>query len=216
MKYEHSERAKQILDELIEYTGKPRELVVQRAKTAFVELAWQWHEKKDVLSYYRDSDLYIFDLTAYQSMLVPEVNYMVEYVEREKIKKVLDLGGGIGEYTIRLMKEAGCEVTFLDLKDSKTMDYARWRFKKQGVKPTIVFEDYKWQNEMWDAVVAMDVIEHLENAEETIANLERKAKFIFANPGKIKFNDLYPQHISAYQLKNFREAGINFYRNQLI
>lgn len=214
MIYEHNERAVQILNDLLEYTGKPRDLVIQRCKSAMIELAWQWHDKKDVLSYYRDTDLYIFDLTQYQSMLVPAVNYMVQNAENRKFKKVLDLGGGIGEYTIRLMQEAGVEVTYLELKDSETLKYAQWRFDKHKVKPHIVNEDYKWQNESWDAVIAMDVLEHMENAEETIKWLEATTKFVFANPDKIKFNDLFPQHISEYQLKNFEEVGVNLYQKR--
>lgn len=214
MNYGHSERAGQILEDLVKFTGKPAELVKSRCKIAVVELAWLWHFKKDILSFYRDTDLYIFDLTAYQSMIVPEVNYMIEYIEKHKIKKILDLGGGIGEYTIRILQETKANVTFLELKDSKTLEYAKWRFKKHKVNPAIVFEDFLWKNESWDAVIAMDVLEHLENANEMIADLERKAKFVFANPEKIKFNELYPQHISAYQLANFTEIGVNLYKNK--
>ncbi len=212
MKYEHSERAKEILDDLLEYTGKPRDLVVQRCKYAAYELAFLWGKRRDTLSYYRDTDLYIYDLTSYQSMIVPEVNYMVEAAEKHKMKKVLDLGGGIGEYTLRLMKEAGVEVTYLDLKGSETLKYAQWRFDKHKVRPKIVFEDEKWQNEKWDAIVAMDVLEHMENAQEVLAQIEKSTKFLFANPEKIKFNDLYPQHISEYQLANFEEIGLNLYK----
>lgn len=211
-------KANDILDDLVEYTGKPRDLVIQRSKAAMAELAWQWHFRKDTLSYYRETDLYIFDLTKYQSQIVMDLNLMIEELKVRKLKKVLDLGGGIGEYTIRAIKEAGCEVTFLDLKDSKTMEYAKWRFTKHGVRPTIVTEEYAWQQEDWDAVFAMDVIEHLEkkDAEETIEALKKHTMYVFANPEFIKFNDLFPQHITQFTLQGFKSVGTQLWQNTLI
>ena len=210
---EHTARAEQILTDLVEYIGRDRELVRQRCKSAMYELAWQWPKTKSTLDFYRESDLYIFDLTLYQAMMVPDVNYMVEEAEIHKFKKVLDFGGGIGEYTLRLIKEANAEVTFLELKDSKTLEYAKWRFKKYGIKPHIVNEDYTWQNEDWDAVVVMDVLEHLEDPKPVIEALKKRAKNIYANPEKVKYNQYYPQHISHFELDGFKNLEINLYQN---
>lgn len=212
------EIANMLLDELIEYTGKPRDLVIQRAKSAYVELAWQWHEHKDDLAYYRDTDLYIFDLTKYQAQLVVDVDMMIEEIRVRKLKKVLDFGGGIGEYTRRAIKEADADVTFLELKDSQTLKYANWRFTKHKIKPKIVTEAYPWQAEKWDAVIAMDVIEHLnkEEAERTIKALQENAKYVFANPEFLKFNDFFPQHITEFKLDGFVKVGTMLWRNAKI
>lgn len=208
--------AMQLLNDLIEYTGKPRDLVIQRAKMAFVELAWDWHDHKDDLAYYRDTDLYIFDLTKYQSQLVVDVDYMMEEIKVRKLKKVLDFGGGIGEYTIRAIKEAGADVTFLELKDSQTLKYAKFRFTKHKVSPTIITEQDPWQDEEWDAVIAMDVIEHLntEEAHKTIKALNEKAKYVFANPEFLKYNDLFPQHITKFTLDGFTRVGTMLWKNK--
>lgn len=213
MKYEHRERSEQILDDLVEYTGRERELVSERCKSARVELAWEWPKRKDVLEYYRTSDLYIFDLTLYQAMLIPDVNYMIEEIDLHGIKKVLDFGGGIGEYSIRTLQETKANVTYLELKGSKTAEYAQWRFKKHHVKPTVVSEDYPWQDEDWDCVFIMDVLEHLENPESVIENLQKRAKYLFVNPEKIMYNPIYPQHISHFELKGFEKVEINLYKN---
>jgi len=213
-------RANNLLKDLVEYTGKPLELVKQRAKSAYVELAWIWHNQKhqtpeEILDFYKKTDLYIFDLTKYQSILVLDVNMMISELKERKLVKMLDLGGGIGEYTKRAIEEAGCDVTFLELKDSKTLDYAKWRFTKHKLKPKIVTEEYPWQNEEWDVVFAMDVIEHMTEAEakKTLDALRTKAKYVFANPEFITYNDLYPQHITSFKLEGFSRSGTLIYKN---
>lgn len=207
------EYADRLLNDLVEYTGRPRELVKERCKAAVVELAWQWPNRKDDLDYYRDTDLYNFDLTFYQSKIAMDVNYMFQFIEEKKIKKILDFGGGIGEYTIRAMQELKAEVTFLEVDGSKTLEYAKWRFKKYGVEPKIVGLDYPWQNEQWDLIFAMDVLEHLKDPEPTIKQFEKATKFLAANPDKIPYNDFYPQHISKFTLANFAQKGLNLYQN---
>lgn len=211
-----AERANGILSDLVEYTGKPRDLVIGRCRSAAAELAWQWYDREDVLSYYRKTDLYMFDLTKYQSQLVLDLNTMIEELRVRKLKKVLDIGGGIGEYTIRAVKEAGCDVTFLELKDSLTLKYATWRFTKHKVSPRIVFEDFQWHDEHWDAVFAMDVIEHMEEAEakKTLDALKAKAKYVFANPEFLKFDDLTPQHITKFTMEGFERSGTMIWRNK--
>lgn len=213
----HVQRANKILDDLVEYTGKPRQLVIARSKAAMAELAWQWHDKKDTLDYYKKTDLYIFDLTKYQSQLVLDVNMMVEEIRERKIHKILDFGGGIGEYTIRTLQECKkTEVTFLELKDSQTLKYAEWRFTKHKVSPKIVTEDYPWQAEEWDAVFAMDVIEHLEkaDAQKALKALQQKAKYVFANPEFLKFHELFPQHITEFEMIGFQRVGTMLWKNK--
>ena len=56
--------------EMAEYTKRNKRLVEERCKTAFIELAWLWEEcKNDPIAYYRESGLYTFDLSHYQTLL---------------------------------------------------------------------------------------------------------------------------------------------------
>ena len=55
-------------------------------------------------------------------------------------------------------------------------------------------------SEEWDMINAMDVLEHLEDPSKVIADLAEKARYIFCNPEDIKYNVLYPQHISTFDL----------------
>ena len=213
---DHKEGARELLNDLIEYSGLPEELVRERCKYAVWELAYQWPNYKNPLDFYRNTDLYIYDLTKYQSILVPTVNYMVEMAKKYELKKILDLGGGIGQYTIRLANESKCEVAYLDLKNSKTAEYAIWRFKKRLEKmPPILTEVSEWWNEDWDAVVAMDVIEHMEPdlARKTLKRLKEKARYVFANPENVQYNEAYPQHIGRFTMDGFKHIDINLYKN---
>lgn len=216
---DHAERAREILNDLIEYTGKSEDLVRERCKYSTQEMVWHWDKYKDnPLEFYRDTDLYIFDLTKYQSILVPTVNYMVEYAKEFKIKKVLDLGGGIGEYTLRLSIDAECEVTYLDLKGSKTRAYAQWRFGQAGIDPKLLDEDADWHSQEWDAVVAMDVLEHMEKPimQKALEAMRKNAKYIFCNPDQVRYNEIYPQHITRFTLEGFERVDLNLYRNKAL
>lgn len=216
---DQAERAKAILNDLIRYTGQPEEVVRQRCKYSAWELAYQWPKYKDrTLEFYRESDLYIFDLTLYQSLLVPTVNHMVEAATINKFKKVLDLGGGIGEYTIRFTKEAECDVTYLDLENSETVKYAAWRIKRAGIEVPMVTEKHEWHNEPWDCIIAMDVIEHMddETAAKTMEAIRKNVKFVYCNPEDVRYNELYPQHITRFTMEGFEKIDIDLYKNKAL
>jgi 2-polyprenyl-3-methyl-5-hydroxy-6-metoxy-1,4-benzoquinol methylase len=188
--------------ELCEYTGLSEDIVKRRCKNAALILAWEFHEAADVLDYYRNSEWYIYDLTYYQNDILGDVFYgWFDKLFAEPLNG-LDLGGGIGEYTIHAMKQ-GCEVDFIDV-DGKTLEYAKWRFKKHGVSPNIYNEDFKIDKD-YDFIVAMDVLEHLENPDERIKEIAAHTKYLFANPEQVQYNILYPQHISRYDLTPYFE-----------
>lgn len=193
--------------ELAEYTGRNLTLVEARCQIANVEQAWRWEKlyKDNPLKGYREDNLYIFDLTHYQ-MRLQKGNiheWFRDMIRSYGWKTGLDIGGGIGEQTI-IACEEGVDMTFCEIKGSKTLAYAKWRFDKYGVKPKIVFENYKIDRD-FDFIVAMDVFEHLENPKPVIERCYMHTKFLFCNPGQIKFNWLYPQHISKYTLEPYFE-----------
>ena len=198
---------KNLYKELAEYTGRSLTLVEARCQIANVEQAWKWEAlyKDDPLKGYREDDLYIFDLTHYQMRL--QKNNMHQWF-RDMIKKYgwktgIDIGGGIGEQTIIAMEE-GVDMAFCEVKGSKTLEYALWRFDKYKVRPKVFFEDYEI-NKDFDFVVAMDVFEHMIDPEPVIKAVAKHAKYLFCNPGQIQFNWLYPQHISRFTLEPYFE-----------
>jgi 2-polyprenyl-3-methyl-5-hydroxy-6-metoxy-1,4-benzoquinol methylase len=193
--------------DLAEYTKRPQVLVEARSIHASVETAWQFEQYKDKpLEHYRNTDLYTFASTRYQMEL--QANNMHEWyqsaIKTFKWKNGLDLGGGIGEQTI-LAIEAGVEkMTFVEVGNSPTEAYAKWRFEKHGVADKIKFvnEDFKIKQD-YDFIVAMDVFEHLEKPQPVIEAVSKHTKYLFCNPREIKYNWLYPQHISQFSIEPY-------------
>ena len=200
--------------DLTEYTGRFKELVIARADIASVELAWLWElYKDDPIAFYRETDLYIFALTRYQyRMQVRKLHTWFEYmIKKHSWKKGLDYGGGIGEQTILAMKN-DVEMVFTDIQDSKTLDYAKWRFKKYDVKPEINYEGYQI-NQDFDFINAMDIFEHLEKPEPIIKSIHKHTEWLFCNPEQLKYNEWVPQHISKFDLtKYFKHEDLYLWR----
>lgn len=208
------EMKKDFFQELTKYTGKPYDLVRERCIRSPVELAWLWYEYDNPIDYYKDTSLYIFDLSNYQTAL-QELGFLDWYskiIPEHNIKTVLDFGGGIGETTI-IAAEQGADVTYLDITDSKTMEYAKWRFDKYNVKPKIIGHTEEFGN--YDLIVAMDVLEHLENPQEMIEKFSKHCKYLVC-PDEMKTYDCYyPQHISHYDLStHFSKIALNLYKSK--
>jgi 2-polyprenyl-3-methyl-5-hydroxy-6-metoxy-1,4-benzoquinol methylase len=166
--------------ELAEYVNRNEELVKCRCDYASLELSFQFHNYKDrILEYYRETDLYIYALSSYQTLLA-KYNFH-EWLKSAfnfyGWKSTLDMGGGIGEYSIIAYKE-GADTFYQDVSGSKTVDYALWRFGRYNVHPTLLDENYKIDRE-YDVIVAMDVLEHLENPAEVIKDIVESTHLIF-------------------------------------
>jgi len=190
--------------DLVDYTKIHPQLAMHRCEYVAIELAIQWKNKKDVLDFYKTSDLYIFDLTNYQLMLEHSghVKNMIEQMKGLGVKKVLEYGGGIGEFSL-FCCENGLDITYYDL-PSKTKDYALWRFKKRGGDKIQIAES-DFLGEKWDVVNIMDVLEHLEEPEPVIKKLAESAKYIFCNPENVLYNVYFTQHISKFDLTPYFE-----------
>jgi SAM-dependent methyltransferase len=201
--------------ELAEYTGRDQVLVEARSIHANVELAWQFEKhKNDPLAHYRSTDLYLFASTRYQMDLQFHGfhDWYKMIVEKHNWKLGLDFGGGIGEQTI-LAYEAGVKkMEFLEVSGSPSMLYAMWRFIKHRIEPLVIDETTGGIQADYDFVVAMDVFEHIENPQRVIENLSKSTKYLFCNPDQIKYNWLFPQHISHFTLEPyFKQAELYLY-----
>lgn len=192
---------KDLYQDLAEYTNRDYNLVKARCQIANIEAAWLWEKYKDnPIEFYRDIDLYLFNLTYYQSRLQKsKIPIWYQYmIDQHRWKTGLDIGGGIGEQTILAM-EKGVDMVFTEVRRSHTIKYALWRFDKYGVCPHTEGEDYKIEHD-FDFIVAMDVLEHMENPQDVIQDIALHTKWLFCNPEQIKYNWVVPQHISKFSL----------------
>jgi hypothetical protein len=193
-----------IFIDLMDYAKYPGELVLQRCQYAATELAFLWNNRKGILDFYTSTDLYIYDLTLYQLLLEHNgaIAKMIAEIDRLGLKSILEYGGGIGEFSL-MCGLHGLQVTYFEL-EGKTKEYAKWRFAKHGCGDISLGDDGVLDR-IWDCVNIMDVLEHMEDPDPIIAKLAKNARYIFCNPEQVKYNSLYPQHISKFDISPFFE-----------
>lgn len=188
---------KDFYKELADYLDRDYSLVKARCQYAFTEIAWQWPQyKMQPTQLYKTTDLYLFDLTYYQSLLQESGwHTWLETLLKNSphIQKVLDFGGGIGEATI-IAAEKGLDVSYLDVEGSKTMEYAKHRFQKYNVSPKILTE--RDSLEKYDLIIAKDVLEHIENSDTVLKTFAEKTHYLICKIEDLPYNEFYPEHIS--------------------
>lgn len=126
-----------------------------------------------LLNWYKTSDAYIWELSAYH--IEPGFNYsgMCEGIAvglaNAKKKNVLSLGDGIGDLSMRIDEE-GLSATYHDLENSLTANFAQFRFAKNNRTNIKTLFTNNWDptlgKDSFDAVVALDFFEHLVNVED--------------------------------------------------
>jgi 2-polyprenyl-3-methyl-5-hydroxy-6-metoxy-1,4-benzoquinol methylase len=169
------------------------------------------NNSESLLNWYRNTETYIWELSAYH--LDQGFNYsgMCEGIalglRHSGKNKVLSLGDGIGSLSIRLAQE-GLEATYHDLEGGKTANFAQYRFSLEeklviNTLFTNTFEP-KLGDRLFDAVVALDFFEHVVNVEEwakaVYNTLKKDGVFIPNNAfgiGDAEHGNSIPMHLSV-------------------
>ncbi len=162
-------------------------------------------DSDSLLNWYRTTDAYIFELTAYH--LEEGFNYsgmcegIVNHCKANNWTNVISLGDGIGDLVFDL-KNAGLNPTYHDLEGGKNAGYVH--FLDPDI-PQILSSDWvpEFEKEYFDAVVALDFFEHLVNVEEwakAVFNmLKPSGGFLAQNAfaiGDAEHGDSIPMHLS--------------------
>jgi 2-polyprenyl-3-methyl-5-hydroxy-6-metoxy-1,4-benzoquinol methylase len=165
---------------------------------------------ESLLNWYRTTDTYIWELSAYH--LDAGFNYsgMCEGISlglfHSNKKNVLNIGDGIGTLSLRLAQQ-GLNVTYHDLENSKTAAFAQHRFNNNPelkIKTLFTnnFEPVIGTNK-FDAVVALDFLEHVVNVDEWAISifqcLKKNGVFIPHNAfgiGDAEHGNSIPMHLS--------------------
>lgn len=132
---------------------------------------------EEILEWYRTTDAYCWELSAYHAEVVPagqpDFNYrgmcrgISTHLKNEGVLRPLALGDGIGDLTLSFI-EHGMDGVYHDLLGSKTAEFAAFRFARRAVSPIMLLtETFNPPNDVLavDAVVALDFFEHLPNVE---------------------------------------------------
>jgi GT2 family glycosyltransferase/SAM-dependent methyltransferase len=132
----------------------------------------------DEASFYRTSEQYLYDLTAFAMSGVKDP-YRTEIESLlPRGSSLLDYGCGIGSDGLRLL-EHGYRVAFADF-DNPSARYLRWRLERRGLSAEV----YDLDGDLpggFDAAYAFDVIEHVDDPFAFLAELERRAAVVVVN-----------------------------------
>lgn len=100
-------------------------------------------------------------------------NMLLQYIKRKpKTVKILDFGCGSG-YFVSMLASSGYDTYGLDI-SSEAIQYG----KNQNIKNLDVIDSHKinFLDNYFDAILAMDVFEHLEDEEWALKEIERVLK----------------------------------------
>lgn len=189
---DYEEREKDSLSyralELAAFLGKPEEETAKRLFASFQEhhanVAKDFREycsvygesDKAILNWYRQTEAYLWELTSYHCDRGFNYRGMCQGIaERLKTEKSVDavmcLGDGIGDLSLSLYRH-GLSPIYHDLDESRTADFARFRFWAKGVEIPCVLSPGWTPMELapdcYDAIVSLDFLEHLPNVEEWV------------------------------------------------
>lgn len=127
---------------------------------------------EELLAWYRSTDAYIWELSAYH--LDPGFNYkgmcegIAVHLKGQDKTRVVALGDGIGDLTLTLA-EHGLKPVYHDLAHSRTAEFALARFELGRREPVDWILSAGWSpplgNDFADAIVALDFFEHLTDVE---------------------------------------------------
>ena len=127
--------------------------------------------------------------------------------------KILDFGCGVG-INAQMLSNFG-HVTCFD-QSSEAIVYLKKKFKNN--KKILIEDSFENCNELFDLIIATEVLEHIENDEEEIKKLHKLLKpngFFLATVPAYQFlfsiKDIKLQHKRRYNLSNFRSLIFPFF-----
>lgn len=131
---------------------------------------------EQLLDWYRRTEAYIWELTAYHSATGFNYRGMCEGIaarlKADQARRVLVLGDGVGTMTIHLAK-AGFDAVYHDLAMSRTAEFAAFRYWRQMGKemPTAMTRgwDPEFGESQFGAVVSCDFLEHVTDVPAWVA-----------------------------------------------
>jgi dTDP-4-dehydrorhamnose reductase len=136
---------------------------------------------EDLLEWYRATESYLWELSAFHAD--PGFNYtgmcqgIAERLKSSGAKMVLCLGDGIGDLTLSLV-QAGFDATYHDLADSRTADFAKFRFWLHHPSEISTCETTNWEPDViaerqYDAVISFDFLEHVTDVPRWTATIRK-------------------------------------------
>lgn len=198
-----SELYASLIQDAMEYTGRKHRDQVLHNTDAFLSL-----RKESGLSdadWYRE---YPMDRICRQVWFNTEdrtkkmaTQFILGMIPPNHPRRILDFGCGIG-VTAFALAEKGHHVTAMDIRGTGTLEFLKWRTQKYNV-PMIILESEGGPPQLtgsFDAIIAMDSLEHIAQWRETLAILAdhlNPGGVLFSNNG-VMYDMQQPEHYDLH------------------
>lgn len=171
--HEEGTRIKDIAKDVSEFFSESIEEAKTKIESIQCDQSKEWEERTgSVEDFYRDSTSYIYDGA---KALIAREDRVARYIPLINIRgaKILDIGCGIGS-AVTMLAEQGNEVLGYDI-GKPSIDFCNFRKKKYNLKGEFTTQRPDDLSK-FDIVLAMDVLEHIENLESFLMELGKKLK----------------------------------------
>lgn len=207
-----------ILWELQTYYHLARDVVLERCRVASGNIAAAWRradprQPAAVDAFYRQPLDYAFELLWWHSFGPRDRTFLsllpgALAAYRHGARRVLDFGGGVGSHAL-VLAAMGYEVTLADI-SGELLDLAEWRARIRTRPVRIVHLDRQRLEDVYDVIVAADVLEHLTAPANTLMELCRRLRhggFLFVSMPRGP-SSYVPQHISFWGEQLIVDSGL--------
>lgn len=195
-----------IVDEISSFLQIPKNTARKKVEYEYANpgksVAKAWNKKppkttEEIEGFYKTTDSYIYDLSL-ESIRPTRIEwrdailfYLSQFETRESL---LDFGGGVGTESI-YFANYGYSVTYHDLPGT-THDFAKYRFSLYA--PEVLAIDSRESLGVYDAIICLEVLEHLVNPLATINFLYDKLAYggiLFLTESFELVSSDYPSHL---------------------
>jgi hypothetical protein len=190
-------------EELKEYLGEK-----YKECKGSIEVAKEWNSlhpttQEEAINAYGKMEGYMYDLAQWHELgtRINLTSTIKHWIGLYPIHKILDFGAGICTDAIALKEsQSDLDIIVTDIA-SQHFSFGLWRIAKRKLDiKSIKIEDM----ETYDCIILIDVLEHILEIREFIANICQKTTYVLErNPFSChtyeeKFGDIYPMH-TTYQ-----------------
>jgi len=160
------------LKDLMEYFKIDEEEARKRVSESAQKIGDEWNI--DPATFYQRSEQLIYRTARERGVARNFLKEIVSYSLCRGDEKILDYGCGSGNYLLPL-STLGFDVTGVEVKNSKILDWARWRANKHNLTCKVIDHEEPLP-EIYDAIIFSDVLEHVPHPFQVVKKLHRALK----------------------------------------
>ena len=171
-----------LVKELSEYSGLSLKQIEDLNAVRLQNAADAWQKKsrdneKKIETFYDQYADYIFEEISLDDPYrrVHSCNEVLKWIEGEKELSLLDYGSGIGNMALFYCAH-GFHLTLADI-STPMLDFCRWRFARRGWTASFIdLKQCRLPINTYNAIICMDVVEHLYNPWKHLKRLLKALK----------------------------------------